>query len=553
MDQDMNALDQAFIKAFAKDRTPGMGAKRKSPGFRTNSSAAEDVESGSAALDQLSQGDKRLRLDRPAASDHSLAPHAKLPPVEHHESFDLADVPHAPQLSVVVEDRLGSLDDIHAAANQDQQAELKARESAVDKTPGIGLASAPNTAAGKTEHAAPSSSERRPAEHRKHGGAMTDAKAETPRRAEDRPEHQLPHWSWPHVQLATAELDAPNLVTSDFGYLERAMTSPAETLVFVADICVPEADLAAIETETCQPPGGADQATAAQAAAVSPPDCDEQYPTRTAGPDGVSSAANEPGLEDEAADCARTEGVSTAAELGTAAGPVDSAPRVSFAPAWEVDALRWPQLCRELDEKLGSRLGQAGNELFAATQDGLKVLAVTSHNRLEGRTTAALALARSAAMAGARVALVDADAFNPQLSRRLGMEAPCDWSEVVRRGDPLSEAAVASLEDGVMLFPTKWTADHESAALDQPLLQVLAELKQHFDLVIIDLPPAGDTGEPSAREAQTACPVDMAVVVRNVRETSVDQCLTTVAFLRRVGVRAVGVIENFIESERAGA
>jgi Mrp family chromosome partitioning ATPase len=224
--------------------------------------------------------------------------------------------------------------------------------------------------------------------------------------------------------------------------------------------------------------------------------------------------------------------------------PPESPPQPrSFTPAWEVDAFRWPELCGQLDEQTGGRLSESGEELQAAARDGLGVLAVTSCNRLEGRTTIALSLARAAASAGARVALVDADADHPQLARRLGMEAPCDWQEVVRLGQPLSEAAVVSLSQRVTLFPKAAATETHVQALTQPLLTVLEELTGHFDLVIVDLPPL-EMDQPNETPI-SPCPIDMAVVARHVRCTSPEQAMAAAAALRSLGVRAVGVIENF--------
>ena len=203
------------------------------------------------------------------------------------------------------------------------------------------------------------------------------------------------------------------------------------------------------------------------------------------------------------------------AEVTEPAVVVDSvapepAPTVPFTPAWEVDAFRWPGLCQQLDDQTAGRLTESGAELNVATQDGLKVLAVTSSHRLEGRTTLALALARTAAVAGSRVALVDADSANPELARRLGMEAPCDWREVVRRGEPMSEAAVASLDDGVTLFPRTFPTDEEIGFSDESLSSTLSELGRSFDLVVVDLPPESPSNTTSEHSA-TSCPAHPAL------------------------------------------
>jgi Mrp family chromosome partitioning ATPase len=241
----------------------------------------------------------------------------------------------------------------------------------------------------------------------------------------------------------------------------------------------------------------------------------------------------------------------TEAEEAVLLGRAEPAVLDPFVPAWEVDAFRWPDLCAQLDEASGRKLTRSGDELYMAMQDGLKVIAISSAARQEGRTTIALSLARSAAAAGCRVALLDADGANPELARQLGLDAPCDWQQIKRRRQPLCEAAVASLDDRVTLLPLTVPDDAWSGRLDDPTLTlVLQELKRSFDLVVVDAQPVA-ASDARVAEATSPCEVDMVLVVRNIQTTPQDACLSTVARLRAMGVRAVGVVENFIVAEEA--
>ncbi len=242
----------------------------------------------------------------------------------------------------------------------------------------------------------------------------------------------------------------------------------------------------------------------------------------------------------------------TSAEAAALLGSAEPGVPERFTPAWEVDAFRWPDLCKRLDEASGRKLTQSGAELYMAVQDGLKVIAITSFGRQEGRTTLALSLARSAAAAGCRVALLDADAAHPQLASQVGLDAPCDWQQVVRSGQPLCEAAVASLEDRVTLFPLSGPDPSLSGRWDDPALTAaLQELQHAFDLIVLDTPPVA-AGGLSPAPVSGACQVDMALVVRDIRTTAEDTCLAAVARVRAMGVRAVGIVENFALAVPAG-
>ena len=177
----------------------------------------------------------------------------------------------------------------------------------------------------------------------------------------------------------------------------------------------------------------------------------------------------------------------------------------------------------------------------------MRVLAVTSSHRGEGRTTVALSLARCAAAAGAQVALLDADLENPQLANVLGMETSCGWDDVVVGDLPLAEAAVVSLDDHIVLLPLANVATNRSFVLsDARVSQLLRDVSDRFDLVIIDAPSLA-IADRRLFESGESCPIDAAIVVRDLRHTSEEQALTAAARLRASGVASVGIVENFVE------
>jgi Mrp family chromosome partitioning ATPase len=215
-----------------------------------------------------------------------------------------------------------------------------------------------------------------------------------------------------------------------------------------------------------------------------------------------------------------------------------------FAPDWEVDRLIWPPICERLLETEKRYFHSVGQRLKDATRDSHHVVMITGARRGEGRTTLALCLARCAAQAGVATALVDADLENPQLGNQLGLETPCSWLEFVAGTSPLSEAGVSSLEDGLTLFPLTNSEDLETAVGDEPLTAVLRAIAAHFPLVIVDTGPmASDHRHPLA--SGDDCPIDTAIVVRDLRNTTEKKALATAQLLQRRGVPAVGIAENF--------
>ena len=109
----MNALDKAFIKAFAKDRSvtadervsAATGAKTQPP--------VSGVDSMELVLHELYAQGSRFRVDRPTCPESVfLAAHMIVPVVEHVESYEPADISTSTLPQVVVEDRMPSLGEI---------------------------------------------------------------------------------------------------------------------------------------------------------------------------------------------------------------------------------------------------------------------------------------------------------------------------------------------------------------------------------------------------------------------------------------------------------
>jgi Mrp family chromosome partitioning ATPase len=497
----MNTVDQAFIKAFAKHRPADSSAQERGTTGAQAQPSDPGVESAALVLSDQHPEGLRYRVDRPTSPAASyLAAHMIMPAVEQVQSYQPADIATSTTAQVVVEDRLQAL----------EEALRKIKESAARG------ASAPSKRSGRTSAREP----------------QVDPVADALK---------------PLVLLAAPTLYRPDLQSKELGcsvwhdpVRVRACTTTADVGGFDLHPALlddgPVADHADLDVPCAEP-----------ATHAAPRQLDDDLAEIMSKASDVDDVVLPIGQHAAASNHGLTE-AEAAALLGEIAPAAALAP---FTPAWEVDAFRWPDLCAQLDTASGRKLTQSGDELYMAMQDGLKVMAITGTERQEGRTTIALSLARSAAAAGCRVAVLDADSAHPELARRLGLDAPCDWQQIQRRGQPLGEAAVASLEDRVTLFPLTIAAGDLSGRLDDPTLTaVLQELKRAFDLVVVDTQPVVAGDAPMAA-ATGPCEVDMALVVRNIQTTPEARCLATVVRLRAMGVRAVGIVENFTQAEEA--
>ncbi|QDV65397.1 tyrosine-protein kinase family protein [Crateriforma conspicua] len=212
--------------------------------------------------------------------------------------------------------------------------------------------------------------------------------------------------------------------------------------------------------------------------------------------------------------------------------------RSAFRPSWEIDCLDIPETVERLFFE-DAILETVGRHLAQAVDSGLRSALVTSVQSGEGRSTVATGIALAASASGLKVALVDADLRHPTLADDLRLDLDLGWLEAGQNGIAADEVAVFSGEEQITFLPLFVDESDEDAT--EHLESIVAELKQHFDLVILDGASAG-YGVGQETEA-----IDSAFIVRDMRSTSVDDLNELARRLMRSGIRGVGVIENFVE------
>lgn len=168
----------------------------------------------------------------------------------------------------------------------------------------------------------------------------------------------------------------------------------------------------------------------------------------------------------------------------------------------------------------------------------------------EGATTAALCTAVAAAQQGRRVIVVDCDTRQRSLTKELGSkpsagileccEAPQTWRSFIEE-EP---------ETGLHLMPAARMANPWKTLVASPGLPVLIGLlREQYDLVILDCPPALRTSE----GAILASYADKAVAVAAWDQTQISAIRQTVRTLQnRAGVRTAVYVNRVLPGFRFG-
>lgn len=127
------------------------------------------------------------------------------------------------------------------------------------------------------------------------------------------------------------------------------------------------------------------------------------------------------------------------------------------------------------------------------TEDGLgRAVLITGPSPAEGKTTSAINLASSYALAGKSVILLEADFRRPSIAKALHVQARVGIDKVLMGENTLEDGLVSVKPFGqdLRLLPVDRPDDHLSELLSLPVARKLLErARQLADYVIIDSPP----------------------------------------------------------------
>ena len=221
----------------------------------------------------------------------------------------------------------------------------------------------------------------------------------------------------------------------------------------------------------------------------------------------------------------------------------------AFCPLFQTDRFDWPDVCRALDAGAQPHFDRLADALEAGLPQGRKVVGLGGLRRGEGCTTLLLCAARRLASRGLKVLMVDADADDPQLDRRLGLAPEAGWQDVAAGRVALAEAVIESVEDRLAVLPFGARgADGAAPKGDAPLAAAALEiLRRSYDLVLVDLGPSCAAASGQRLPAQTAAgAIDAVVLVCDVRSTSREKLAGLQDRLAEAGIAQAGLVENFV-------
>jgi capsular exopolysaccharide synthesis family protein len=181
------------------------------------------------------------------------------------------------------------------------------------------------------------------------------------------------------------------------------------------------------------------------------------------------------------------------------------------------------------------------NLMFSSPDRPYKALLVTSAGPSDGKTTVASCIAVAMAQAGQRVCLVDCDLRRPRVHVVFGSSAERGLSSALVEPEKLEQALQATTVPNLTLLPAGPVPPNPADLMhSEAFTKLLDSLRQRFDRVVIDSPPAGVVTD----AVIVSTKVDATLLVVRVLQTRRDAARRALRALRDVGANCPGFVLN---------
>lgn len=245
-------------------------------------------------------------------------------------------------------------------------------------------------------------------------------------------------------------------------------------------------------------------------------------------------------------------------KLDRAVRSSDEAEDLTGLPVFAAIPLRRQKGDGTIEDEVVQRPRSALADAFRTLRTGLvlsddasadaKVVMITSSVPEEGKSFAALSLARLFAKSGEKVLLIDGDLHRPRLHKALKLAGETGLIQVLSMGAPFDQTVVRDSVGGIDFLP----AGSAPAALqaemfnDQAMPTLLADLRGRYDRIILDAPPALAVADTRL----LACMADRVLYMIRWNKTPRDAVRAGIKLLRESRAPLVGVALSKVDTRK---
>lgn len=188
------------------------------------------------------------------------------------------------------------------------------------------------------------------------------------------------------------------------------------------------------------------------------------------------------------------------------------------------------------------------NLQFSSVDTELKTILVASSNASEGKSTTVCNLAVSFAQIGKKVLLIEGDLRRPRLHKYLTLSNQTGISNVLAQQVTAEAVVQKTVLDIEVLTSGPIPPNPAELLSSQRMKQLIEDLKNQYDLIIIDAPPVGVVTD----AAILSTLVDGTLMVVASHETDSDLALRSIKLLQNVEARILGTVLTKVPADSKG-
>jgi capsular exopolysaccharide synthesis family protein len=186
------------------------------------------------------------------------------------------------------------------------------------------------------------------------------------------------------------------------------------------------------------------------------------------------------------------------------------------------------------------------NIQYSSIDKEIRSIVVTSADPKEGKSTVTGNLALSFAQNGKNVIIIDCDLRKPSIHKKFNISNLCGLSEVIIGKETLDKV-IQKYKSNVHILPSGKIPPNPAEMISSTTLSnLLEELKDKYDILIIDSPPLG-----AFTDGQIlATKVDGTILVLNARESKMESVKEAKNLLNKVGANIIGLVINRVSNNK---
>ena len=188
------------------------------------------------------------------------------------------------------------------------------------------------------------------------------------------------------------------------------------------------------------------------------------------------------------------------------------------------------------------------NIQFSNVDGNLQTICVTSSGPGEGKTTTVTNLAETFAQAGNRVLIIDADLRRPRVHKVFKLSNHKGLTNVLANQYSIDDVTQVTGTEVTVITSGPIPPNPSELLGSQKMKDIIIQLKQLYDVIIIDAPPVGMVTD----AAILSTIVDGTILVVASGKTEVDGAKRAKQLLENVGARIVGVVMTMIPVSKKG-